>query len=210
MVSKMRWALTASVLVGMFVCPAVRAEEPTDANAQLLEAIQALRAEVSALKAEVAKVRTDQAQILADLRIIKTSAKPQPPTKDPRKPDTTVYDLPAGNSPFLGKADAPVVITEFVCLQCPYCIREYPKLQKVVADYPDKVKVVFKNFPLSFHKKAKPVHAACAIAAKTSNEAFWKVHDKIIANPKGPRTGHHARLPRGGGRGREGVRRGRG
>jgi protein-disulfide isomerase len=41
-----------------------------------------------------------------------------------------------------------------------------------------------KHFPLSFHKQAKPVHAATALAYQKSNDAFWQMYDKIVANPK--------------------------
>ncbi|MCP4590624.1 MAG: thioredoxin domain-containing protein, partial [bacterium] len=46
------------------------------------------------------------------------------------------------------------------------------------------VRFVFKNFPLSFHKQAKPVHAAGVLAAKKDTQTFWKMHDLILANPK--------------------------
>jgi protein-disulfide isomerase len=44
---------------------------------------------------------------------------------------------------------------------------------------------VFKHFPLSFHKKAKPVHAAMEFAFNEGDsDAFWKMHDMIISSPK--------------------------
>jgi len=80
--------------------------------------------------------------------------------KQPRPVDTTVYDVNTGSSPVLGKADAPVTITEWSDFQCPFCAREYPKLKEILAAYPDKVRIVFKHRPLGFHKQAKPAHAA--------------------------------------------------
>lgn len=44
---------------------------------------------------------------------------------------------------------------------------------------PDKVKLVFKNFPLSFHKQALPA-AQAALAAHNQGK-FWEFHDRIFA-----------------------------
>jgi protein-disulfide isomerase len=45
-----------------------------------------------------------------------------------------------------------------------------------------RLKVVFKHFPLSFHKQAKPASIA-AMAAQEQGK-FWEYHDKIFANMK--------------------------
>lgn len=45
-----------------------------------------------------------------------------------------------------------------------------------------RVKIVFKHFPLSFHKQAKP--AAAASMAAHEQGKFWEMHDKIFANMK--------------------------
>ena len=44
------------------------------------------------------------------------------------------------------------------------------------------MRLVLKHFPLSFHKKAKPAHAAVALAHKVGK--FWDMHDLIVAGPK--------------------------
>jgi len=161
----------------------VLGQDQGNTDAQLLDAIKSLQAEVSSLKAEVAKVRGSQTKILRELAMIKATSK-APPKRKPPKADTTIYDIKIGNSPVKGAKDAKVTIVEFVDLQCPFCAREYPKLQQMLKDYPNDVKVVFMNFPLSFHKDAKPAHAACMLAAKKSHETFWQMHDKIMAAPK--------------------------
>lgn len=105
--------------------------------------------------------------------------------QDKRIPDTTVHDIEIGASPVLGPADAPVTIVEFVDFQCPYCSREWPKIQQVMAKYPNDVKVVFKHYPLSFHKQAPRAHAAAELAKRQKGpEGFWKMHDLILAAPK--------------------------
>jgi len=117
--------------------------------------IQALHAEVSCLHEELQALRADMKKVLAELRSIKASVA-QPKKK--RQPDTTVYDVNIGSSPILGAKDAPVTIVHFCDFQCPFCAREYPKLKQVLKDYGEKVRLVYKQFPLSFHKKAKAAH----------------------------------------------------
>lgn len=46
----------------------------------------------------------------------------------------------------------------------------------------DRIKVVFKHFPLSFHKMAEP--AAIASMAAHDQGKFWELHDKIFAGQK--------------------------
>lgn len=101
-----------------------------------------------------------------------------------RPDDTMVCDVQIGGSPVLGKDDAPVTITAFMDFQCPFSVREYPKLNQVLAEYPDDALLVFKHRPSSFHTKAPPAHAAAQLALQDGGpEAFWKMHDLIMENP---------------------------
>jgi len=100
-------------------------------------------------------------------------------------PDMTVYKVDIGESPILGDQDAPVTIVEFGDFQCPYCLKEYPKIKNILQEYPAKVRYVFKHYPLKFHKKAGYAHAAAELARREKGpQAFWKMHDWIMANPK--------------------------
>jgi len=110
------------------------------------------------------------------------SSKPIP--KRP-PPDTTIYKITIDDSPFLGAKEAAVTIVEFGDFQCPYCVREYPKIKEILQQYPDQVQFVFKHYPLRFHKKAPPAHAAAELARREQGpKAFWQMHDLILANPK--------------------------
>jgi protein-disulfide isomerase len=168
--------------------PMARAEDKAPTNQDLAKGQEELKAELANVKSELANVRGDLQKILAQLNAMKTQPPvqqvPNPNQPQPPKADTTVYDLPLGTSPVLGAKDAKVTIVEFSDLQCPFCQKEYPKIQQVLKDYPNDVKFVVKSFPLSFHKQAKPAAAALALAAKKSHEAYWKMHDQIVANPK--------------------------
>jgi protein-disulfide isomerase len=86
--------------------------------------------------------------------------------------------------PVWGKRDAPVTIVQFSDFQCPFCSRVEPTMDQVRSTYgPDKVRVVWKNNPLSFHPNAKPAaEAAVGVYELAGNDAFWKFHDKAFKN----------------------------
>ncbi|MCL2207657.1 MAG: thioredoxin domain-containing protein [Fibromonadales bacterium] len=83
-----------------------------------------------------------------------------------------VHDLKIDESPSTGSPNAKIVIVEFTEFQCPYCARIAPVLDSIVRTYPDKVRLVYKHFPLSFHKDA-PAAGAAAIAAQKQGK-FWE------------------------------------
>lgn len=82
----------------------------------------------------------------------------------------------------LGPKDAPVEMVVFDDFECPYCGQAAPMLKQAQAAYPDKVKLVFKHFPLSFHKHALPA-AKAGIAAQKQGK-FWELHDLLFQNQK--------------------------
>ena len=106
---------------------------------------------------------------------------------EPPPPQTAAYNIPVGDSPIMGKKDAPVTVTIFSDFQCPFCARVDPMLHEIVKDpeLKDKVNVAFKQFPLSFHKDAKPA-AKAALAAKDlgGDAKFWEMGDKLYANQR--------------------------
>ncbi len=89
------------------------------------------------------------------------------------------FRCPVENSPFIGPADAPVTITEFLDYQCPYCTTEDAVLRKIVQDYPKDVKLVIKNLPLTnIHNGA--LSRAKVAEAMANQGKFWKAHDKFL------------------------------
>ncbi|NLB62876.1 MAG: thioredoxin domain-containing protein [Fibrobacter sp.] len=83
-----------------------------------------------------------------------------------------VWDIPVGQSPVAGKADAPITIVEFSEFQCPYCARVAPMIEEIVKKYPNEVRLVYKHFPLTGHNNA-PAAAAASIAAQNQGK-FWE------------------------------------
>jgi len=91
-----------------------------------------------------------------------------------------VVQISTAGAPTLGPADAPVTITIFDDFECPYCAKAVPLVKEVVNAYSDRVKLVFKHFPLSMHKNAKA--AAVASMAADRQGKFWPYHDLLFAN----------------------------
>jgi protein-disulfide isomerase len=84
------------------------------------------------------------------------------------------------DAPFKGPADAPVTIVVFSDFQCPYCSRMVPILEQLHQQYPEKVKIVFKQFPLRSHRFA--TKAAQATIAAAEQDKFWPFHDMLFQN----------------------------
>jgi protein-disulfide isomerase len=80
--------------------------------------------------------------------------------------DTLPIDIPVGNSYYQGAEKPVLTIVEFSDFECPYCAGVAPILDSLAKTYPAKIRVVFKHFPLNFHKNAMAAHSAALAAGK--------------------------------------------
>jgi len=83
------------------------------------------------------------------------------------------------DGPSIGNANAPVTIVEFSDFECPFCGRAVETLKKVQSTYGDKVRVVFRDYPLVIHRTAK--RAAEASHCAEDQGKFWEMHDKLFS-----------------------------
>jgi protein-disulfide isomerase len=90
--------------------------------------------------------------------------------------------IPIAGSPVLGKESAPIAVVEFSDFQCPFCDRGGKTVKELQEKYPNDVKVIFKHYPLPFHKQA-PDASKAAIAAGEQGK-FWEMHDWLFENQK--------------------------
>jgi len=96
------------------------------------------------------------------------------------------------SDPAQGPATAPVTIVEFSDFQCPFCQRVTPTLKQIKETYGDRVRIIWKDFPLT------QIHPQAFGAAQAGNCAreqgkFWEYHDQLFANqaalqPEGLKT----------------------
>ena len=96
--------------------------------------------------------------------------------------DAPRYELAlTASDPSLGSASAPVTIVEFSDFQCPFCQRVAPTLKRVRETYGDKVRIVWKDFPLTqIHPQAFKAGEAAHCAGEQGK--YWDYHDRLFAN----------------------------
>jgi protein-disulfide isomerase len=81
-----------------------------------------------------------------------------------------------------GDPKAPVTIVEFSDFSCPFCRKVEATLNELLAKYPGKVKLGYRDFPL------RQIHPQAQLAAEASRCAgeqgkYWEYHDLLFANP---------------------------
>ena len=78
------------------------------------------------------------------------------------------------DNPALGPADAPITVVEFADFECPFCARAFSVLETMAnTTYKDKMKVIFKNYPLNVHPWAVKAAEAAECARLQNPTAFW-------------------------------------
>jgi protein-disulfide isomerase len=80
-----------------------------------------------------------------------------------------------------GPANAPIELIEFSDFQCPYCLRAHPIMKQVLSTYGDRIRFVYRNYPLANHPNARPAAEAAQCAAEQGQ--FWPYHDRLFAEP---------------------------
>ena len=86
--------------------------------------------------------------------------------------------IDTAGAPVRGKADAPVTIVEFSDFQCPFCARARPTVNRVREVYGDKVRILFRHFPLQNHPQASKAAEAASCADEQGK--FWEMHDRLF------------------------------
>ncbi|CAN5169897.1 hypothetical protein BH11PAT1_BH11PAT1_5110 [soil metagenome] len=89
-----------------------------------------------------------------------------------------------------GNKNAKVTLVEYSDYECPFCKRFHPTTQELMKTYGDKIRLVFRDYPLSFHQNAqKEAEAGRCIAELGGNNAFWSYTDKIFERTTANGTG---------------------
>ncbi|MDP1653233.1 MAG: thioredoxin domain-containing protein [Rhodocyclaceae bacterium] len=94
-----------------------------------------------------------------------------------RLADTHSAALVRMHSPTLGRADAPVVIVEFIDPACETCRALYPLVKGLMAEHPDKIRLVLRYAP--FHNGSDKI-VALLEAARIQGK-FWPALETLLA-----------------------------
>jgi protein-disulfide isomerase len=96
---------------------------------------------------------------------------------EPRLPPVNSFNAFASTGP----PSARVVITEFSDFECPYCKQVQGTIKAIMKDYPNDVRLMFKQLPLGIHPSAL-VSAQAAFCAGEQG-VFWQYHDALFDSP---------------------------
>jgi len=89
----------------------------------------------------------------------------------------------------LGIDGAPVTLVEYGDYECPYCGQAYPIIKNIQKHLGDKLRLVFRNFPITqVHPHAE--HAAEAAEAAGAQNKFWEMHDSLYEHQQELSDGH--------------------
>lgn len=110
--------------------------------------------------------------VVAELKQMEAKNKPLAPEQ--------IAATTAPDAPSFGPADAKVTIVEFSDFQCPFCTRAANAAQQIKEKYGDRVRFVFRQFPLGFHENAH-IAAQASLAAHAQGK-FWELHDRMFAD----------------------------
>ncbi len=110
--------------------------------------------------------------------------------------------VPTAQDHSAGPVSAAITVIEYADYQCPACARIQPIVKQLIARYSDRVRFVFRDFPLEqIHPNA--LAAAEAAEAAEAQGKFWEMHDKLfesqaewkaLADPIPTFTGYAAAL----------------
>ena len=116
---------------------------------------------------------------LADLNFDKTVSTISRLASQPIKDQ--VVDVTSKDDPSIGDPNTPVTIVEFADFGCPYSREASYTLRTLAAQYPDKVRFIYRDFPIV---ELHPIAEKAAEAGECAHEQgkFWEYHDKLYQN----------------------------
>jgi protein-disulfide isomerase len=96
----------------------------------------------------------------------------------------TMAKITVTGRPVRGNPDAKVTVVNFDDFECPFCARMHSTLMgEVYPEYKDKIKIVYKDFPLiQIHPWAQRAAIDANCLAAQSPTAYWQLADYFHAN----------------------------
>jgi protein-disulfide isomerase len=141
-----------------------------------------LRGEEAALRPRIRSYLQQQALAAQRARFVEALRSQAKVVDRLRAPPIVRVDVQGDGAPVRGPVDAPVTLVEFSDFHCPFCKRVQATLTQLLARYPGKLKLVFRDFPIdSLHPQAR--RAAEAARCARDQGKFWEYHDVVFAGP---------------------------
>lgn len=78
--------------------------------------------------------------------------------------------------------DCPITIVEYSEFQCPFCSRVVPDTKRILTEFKGKIRWVTRDFPLSFHDRARP--AAIAAHCAATQGKYWAMYSTLFDNQR--------------------------
>ena len=157
--------------------------EPTEA--EILAFYEQVKGQIQGTPLEYVKdriiqsLKQQQAQLLMQVYLDNLKKQYQLEINFPF-PDVPRVKVATDDDPFVGAENPEITIVQFAEYQCPYCGMVNQEIDKVMAAYPNKVKMIFRDFPLSFHEDAVP--AAIAANCAGEQDKYWDMYEILMAN----------------------------
>jgi protein-disulfide isomerase len=164
----------ASIINGVFL-----------SGAQPVEKFREVIDEQLRVAKELASAGVPPERIYAEASDRNVAKNPPPKKKAPKETEDPkiVWRVPVDGSPARGKPTALVTIVMFSGFQCPFCGKVKPTLDGLLAAYGDKVRLVVKQHPLSFHAHGDAsAQLALEARAQKGDAGFWSAFDLLFAN----------------------------
>lgn len=120
-----------------------------------------------------------------------SATNPSPATQQPAAvPATGKIKQVTDKDHIRGNKNAKVTLVEYSDLECPFCKSFHPTMKQVMDTYGDKVRWVYRHYPLSFHANAqKQAEASECVAELGGDDKFWEFIDKIFERTTSNGTG---------------------
>jgi protein-disulfide isomerase len=98
---------------------------------------------------------------------------------------STMKKIDVGGRPVRGNPDAKVTIINYDDFECPFCARMHSTLMsEILPQYGDKIKIVYKDYPLPMHPWAQHAANNANCLAKESGPGYWQFADYVHANQR--------------------------
>ena len=88
----------------------------------------------------------------------------------------------SADNPSKGPPGARITLQVFSDFECPFCVRVAPTLARIEARFRGRLRLVWRNYPLPAHERARPTaHVALAVFDLGGSAEFWKLHDWLFS-----------------------------